>query len=63
MVLIIQADVTGMDIRCPPISETSGWGAAIAAGIGAGLISPNEVTRSGKTGEGRMYSARKDVRF
>ncbi|CAB3404216.1 unnamed protein product [Caenorhabditis bovis] len=38
----IQADIMGRDIVTPKITEISGWGAAVAAGIGAQQISLDE---------------------
>lgn len=38
----IQADIMGRDIVTPKITEISGWGAAVAGGIGAQQISLDE---------------------
>lgn len=38
----IQADVLGRQIFCSSMTEISGWGAAVAAGIGIKLISLEE---------------------
>lgn len=41
----IQADVLGREIICSKMSENSGWGAAVAAGIGIKLFSLEEYSR------------------
>ncbi|PAV88567.1 hypothetical protein WR25_14574 [Diploscapter pachys] len=44
----LQADIIGRQIVLPKVKEISGWGAAVAAGIGAQLISLDEFkTRHG----------------
>lgn len=39
----LQANALGRIIECAKLSEVSGWGAAVAAGIGAGLFSLEDV--------------------
>jgi len=41
----LQADILGKVVICPSHSEFSGWGAAIAAGIGLGVIDKDEYKR------------------
>lgn len=52
----IQADVLGRQIICSQMAEISGWGAAVAAGIGTKLISLEEYSRQSNIGTLISYS-------
>ncbi|CAI5443102.1 unnamed protein product [Caenorhabditis angaria] len=54
----IQADILGCDIVTPKVCEISGWGAAIAGGIGAQQISLDEFLN--QNSEAVRYESEKD---
>lgn len=54
----LQADIIGRQIVLPKVKEISGWGAAVAAGIGAQLISLDEF----KARHGAVSFAKKNLR-
>ncbi len=38
----LQADLLGIRLYCSAMTEITGWGAAIAGAIGAGILSPTD---------------------
>ncbi|CAP35904.1 Protein CBG18455 [Caenorhabditis briggsae] len=57
----IQADIMGVDIVTPKITEISGWGAAVAGGIGAQQISLDEFLE--QSSEDNRYTPQKDEQW
>ena len=56
-----QADLLGVPVERPAVVETTAWGAACLAGLGAGLWhSPQEIAREGAPG--RVYYPKTDRR-
>ena len=54
-----QADLLGVPVERPAVVETTAWGAACLAGLGAGLWhSPQEIAREGAPG--RVYAPKTD---
>lgn len=54
-----QADLLGVPVERPAVVETTAWGAACLAGLGAGLWhSPQEIAREGAPG--RVYYPKTD---
>lgn len=54
-----QADLLGVPVERPAVVETTAWGAACLAGLGAGLWhSPQEIAREGAPG--RAYAPKTD---
>ncbi|CAJ0945524.1 unnamed protein product, partial [Mesorhabditis belari] len=51
----LQADIMGRRIDTPSVHEVSGWGAAMAAGIGIGLMKPENLSEKQAV---RSYSPR-----
>jgi glycerol kinase len=43
-----QADVLGVPVVVPEVAETTAMGAALLAGVGAGLLTLDQVTRMGE---------------
>mgnify|MGYP000878413188 CR=1 FL=1 len=53
-----QADLLGVPVERPAVVETTAWGAACLAGLGAGLWHPQEIAREGAPG--RAYAPKTD---